>query len=118
MLKDNDLLRIVNNIQHDEYDFLLKYDESRPYLQICCNSKCNVTGEPMSWTGRKWLLSYHMTSGEIVQTALKAALTAAEHECREKFTYRGITLFDPHQDLDKMVDLRLAAGLKERDLVS
>ncbi len=48
------------------------------------------------WKGRKWLLSDHMTEGEIVQTALMACLAAEEHEAREAFKYQGRALFGPH----------------------
>jgi hypothetical protein len=79
------------------------------------NATDNVTGEPMAWKGRKWLLSEHMTDGEIVQTAFLATLTAIEHEIRETFTFRGAAIFDPHYDIQKLVDLRLQPdALKER----
>jgi hypothetical protein len=89
----------------------------RPFLQIVCDEGiCNVTGKPMKWTSRKWFLSPHMTDGEIVQTALKACLTAAEHEIREKFKYRGMSIFDPHYDIEKLVELRRNPdSIKERD---
>lgn len=78
---------------------------------------CNVTGGPLPWNGRWWRLSRHMTDGEVVQTALKAVLTALEHEAREKFTYRGVSVFDSHLDIEKLVELRrgVGGGLKERD---
>lgn len=47
-------------------------------------------------SSRKWYLSRWMTESELVQTAFKAALTAEEHECRERFTYRGNRIFNPH----------------------
>ncbi|WP_150526786.1 hypothetical protein [Roseibium sediminis] len=70
---------------------------------------CNVTGEPYPWTGRKWLLSEHMTEGEIVQTVFKAVLTAIEHEAREAFLYKGQAIFDPHYDIEKLTKLRSQA---------
>lgn len=54
---------------------------------------------------RKWLLSEYMTRSEIVGTALKAALTAEEHEGRESFRYKGKKIFGPHFDVDRLVDL-------------
>lgn len=77
---------------------------------------CNVTGEPETWKGRKWRLSPHMTDGEIAQTALMATLAAVEHETREQFTYKGVSVFDPHYDIEALVDLRRSpgGGLKER----
>lgn len=79
------------------------------------NATDNVTGVPMAWKGRKWLLSEHMTDGEIVQTAFLATLTAIEHEIRETFTYCGAAIFDPHYDIHKLVELRQRPdALKER----
>jgi hypothetical protein len=86
------------------------------YLQVEDHKAIdNVTGEPCSWKGRKWLISKHMTDGEIVQTVFKAVMTAAEHELREAFMFNGQPIFDPHYDLDKLVALRSSKNaLQER----
>ncbi len=76
------------------------------YLQVRQWGKCSTTGEPYEVVGRKWCLSPHMTRSEIVQTTLKAVLTAEEHEVRERFKYRGRSIFDPHYDVDKLWELR------------
>lgn len=86
-----------------------------PYLQITARGQCNTTGEDVDWNGRKWMLSEHMTPGEIVQTAFKAIMTAVEHETREQFRYFGQPIFDPHYDIDALVALRMnPASIKER----
>lgn len=54
--------------------------------------------------GRKWYVSPHATESEVVQTALKAVLTAAEHELREAFTYHGAALYSPHFDVHALID--------------
>jgi hypothetical protein len=54
-------------------------------------------------SGRKWLFSPYMTQSEVVQTALKAVLTAEEHEARERFRYRGAAVFGPHLDVEALV---------------
>jgi hypothetical protein len=41
-----------------------------------------------------------MTRSEVVQTALKAVLSAEEHEARERFLYKGKAVFGPHFDVD------------------
>lgn len=75
------------------------------FLRVRCDDdRCNDSGEPRAWTGRKWFISQHSTVSEVVQTALKAVLTAAEHELREQFTYQGVRVFDPHMDLPKVVE--------------
>lgn len=89
----------------------------RMYMQIACpNGTCNYSGEGFAWKGRKWFLSEHMTDGEIVQTALMACLAASEHEIREQFKYRGVSIFDPHYDIERLVELRSdPSSIKERD---
>lgn len=66
------------------------------FLQVAARDFDVRTDEPIVWSGRKWRVSMHMTESEIVQTALKAALTAEEHETREKFLYNGRAIFGPH----------------------
>lgn len=82
------------------------------YIQIeDRNAVCNLTGKALDvWRGRKWLLSSHMTDGEIVQTIFMATLTAAEHEIRETFKFKGQDIFNGHFDLDKLVELRASKG--------
>jgi hypothetical protein len=69
-------------------------------------AKCNTTGKPMPWWGRKWYISPHMTDGEIVQTIFLACRVAVEHELREQFKYKGAAIFDPHYNLDILVAAR------------
>jgi hypothetical protein len=73
----------------------------RPYLVIHePEGKCNVTGEPLSWNSRKWMLSHHMTDTEIVNTAWLAVKQAVMHELGENFLYHGIPVFNPHMGVD------------------
>jgi hypothetical protein len=95
--------------------------DARWYLRVVCPDGsslgvCSQTGIPLGWQGRKWRLSPYMTDGEIVQTALKAVLTAMEHEVRERFQFDGVSVFDPHFDIHKLVALRKGSdgGLEVR----
>lgn len=102
--------------QLDYVHHLLPIAGAPVYLMVTSQDVCNVTGEPLEWKSRKWLLSRHMTDGEVIQTALKAIMTAEEHEIRERFKYKGQPVFDPHYDIDKLVELRASAdALKERE---
>jgi hypothetical protein len=67
---------------------------------VCREGRCNFTGEPLSWKGRKFRLIRHMTDMEFVNTAFMAVLTALEHETREQFRVDGVALMDSHRDLD------------------
>lgn len=98
-------------------DFRFAIDDTGTHMRVeCVGGRDNVTGEPMNWNGRWWRLSAYMTDGEVVQTAFLAILTAMEHEARETFRFDGVTVFDPHYDIHKLVELRRSAdAIKERD---
>ncbi len=70
------------------------------------------TGVPAVQLGRRWPIERTSTRGEIVQTALLAALTWEEHAVREDFRYRGARVFGPHLDVDRLATL---AGLDGGD---
>lgn len=115
MKTESDFRAVLDLVFFPGFRFLLKHDGNY-YLQVECNEgTCNVTGQPLVWRGRKWRLSPHMTDGEVVQTAFMATMAAMEHEIREKFTYRTVSVFDPHYDIEKLVALRKQPdALKER----
>ena len=110
MLTKGDFEAILAEVQFNDWAFFVGMmglpGLERFYLQVRAVGTCNMTGQPLEWGGRKWFLSPHMTKSEVVQTAFKAVLTAVEHEAREQFLYRGKTIFDPHYDVDQLVELR------------
>lgn len=124
MLSKSDFEEILAEVQFNDWAFFVGTDWSarspvhvitRCYLQVRAKDTYNVSGEPMEWGGRKWFLSPHMTKSEVVATAFKAVLTAVEHETREQFVYRGVSIFDPHYDVDRLWELRQQPGcLSER----
>lgn len=84
------------------------------YLQARFMAPCAVGGEVQEQTTRKWLLSPHMTTSELIQTAFKCVLTSVEHEAREQFKYRGASIFGPHFDVEALVDIHRANRLEVR----
>jgi hypothetical protein len=105
---------IIAECQFDSWRFIVAADGERAYLQVEADGPCAVSGETLTWRGRKWWLSPHMTKSEIVQTAFKAVLTAVEHEARESFRYRGQAIFGPHFDVDQLVRLCAEHATDER----
>ena len=108
---------LIDNItMPNNWELFFDGDENEEYyLQVKCKGICNSTGKQFNWSGRKWRLSKHMTDGEIVQTALLACLSASEHEIREQFKYKGESIFDPHYDIEQLVELRKSPNsIKER----
>jgi hypothetical protein len=98
-------------VRFGNWRFVVVEDAGAPYLQcfFCVNGQ--------EWSGRKWKLSFHMTRSEIVQTALKAVLTAVEHEVREQFLYRGKPIFGPHLDVDRLWDIAEDLDVRDRPLI-
>ena len=107
---------ILAAISFNDWSICVRGDDANMYLQVQVYGKCNVSGKAFQWGGRKWRLSKFMTKSEIVTTAFKAVLTATEHETREQFKYKGVSIFDPHYDVEQLVALRIKdACLDERD---
>lgn len=105
MYSVDDIREIVAQCSFEDWLIEVKLDGTRPYLQVhCLNGKDADTGLPIEWTGRKWQLSHHMCKNEIVTTAFKAVVTAMEHEVKENFRYRGVAIFNPHLDPDRLAE--------------
>jgi len=107
MIMSDEIVRLVlGRISFPGISFVLGDKNGTLYLQVRSDGgRCNVSGAAMAWSGRKWMLSRHMTVSEIVQTAFKAVMTALEHEARENFKYRGAAIFGPHFDVERLVSL-------------
>lgn len=102
----NRFARVLLDVEYPGMDLVVRADGDRAYLQA------RFRADDQEWGGRKWLLSPHMTKSEVVQTALKAVLTAVEHEAREHFLYRGRAVFGPHYDVDALHEI--AESVDER----
>lgn len=112
-----DIYEIVDKIEFKPWKLIVFLDDERPCLQVVGNSLCAITNLPIEWKGRKWFLSFHMTTTEIVQTAFFAVKTAMEHEVRETFKYKGQAVYGPHIDIDlkvKMLEQLGAEALEVR----
>jgi hypothetical protein len=82
------------------------------YVQWRFNAPCNSTGGDVVQKGRKWYVSPHATKSEVVQTLLKAALAAEEHEAREQFLYKGRAVYGPHPDVDVLWAAQLPEAVR------
>lgn len=106
MMTIQNMKSIIELIEYKDWTIdIYSNDEGTPYLQVSFFERDLVTGQLSIQKSRKWLMSYHMTVSEVVQTAFKAVLTAEEHELREKFRYKNRTIFGPHFHVDALVEL-------------
>ena len=96
---------VVDNCKFDNWVLEVGTDQERLYVQVGDpNGTDNITGETLPWKSRKWFLSEHMCVSEIVRTCYKCVQTAMLHELDEKFSYRGVLIYDPHRNLDLLVN--------------
>ena len=98
---------ILQNIKFQDWFFALLPAAEGWHLQVRFYAPDNDApgAELIPQGGRKWYISRFATESEIVQTALKAVLTAMEHEVREQFTYKGRMLFGPHLDVNALLEI-------------
>jgi hypothetical protein len=89
-----EMFQVVEDCHYLGVEFKFEVDGQRPYIQV-------VSGR---WSGRKWMLSNHMTIGEIVQTVLSAVLMWTEHEVREHFKFRHKAIFNPHLSIKTLLE--------------
>ena len=95
----------LTEIRYKDWDMNVHMDGERPYLQVGFWEYNSPESQAKVYQkGRKWTLSPYMTKSEVIQTAFKAILTAEEHEVREKFTYKGKTIFGPHFHVDVLAE--------------
>ena len=98
----SEIASVIADVECGAFSFHVWEERGRPILQVRFQAPDLVTGEAELQHARKWFLSPHMTRSEVVTTALKAVLTAVEHETREAFRYRGRPVFGPHIDVEAL----------------
>lgn len=110
-MKDLQIYSTLGLVRYKDWHLRVAADDGgRMFLQWQFWATCADTGKREMQSCRKWWLSRHMTQSELVATAFKAALAAEEHECRENFTYAGLSIYGPHMDLRALME---AAKAKE-----
>lgn len=105
---------IVEQIKFSNWEFIIKEKNDVPYLQIQFMGACNDSGSVERQYCRKWQLSYYMVASEVVRTAYKAVLAAVEHEASENFYYKNARIFNPHVDVDALVEISNSGRIETR----
>lgn len=102
---------ILRKIKYLNWNFYLgQLQDGEMYLQVGFITRDTSTGKSSIQHGRKWHISRHAVKSEIVNTALKAVITAVEHEARENFFYRGQDIYNTHWNVDILHNLMANAG--------
>lgn len=72
------------------------------FIQATLFRKDTDTGEWGTGHGGKYIISPHMTAGEIVKKCFVACRDYSEHEVREAFLFRGRRVLGPHIDISAL----------------
>lgn len=105
---------LLRRVSYPDHRWKVGAMEHGAYLQIVYVELDVDDGKSKVQSGRKWVISPHATDSEIYQTALKAALTSAEHRVREHFLVDGLRVFGPHLDIDALLRFAREHTTKKR----
>jgi hypothetical protein len=119
--KAKEILSLVDykDLKGQQWQFYVgRYKDGEIYLQVRFTAPDSRTGVEETQHCRKWHLSQHCTKSEVVTTAFAALERAVLHEVRERFTYKGQTIFNSHWDVDALHRISEERGdsLQERRL--
>lgn len=110
-----EIREVISQITYKKgWEIILSTDGSRPVIQIVFDGEDEKTGVVEKQKCRKWFLSQHMTTTEIVYTVLKAIQAAEDHETREFFKYKNVRIANPHFSVDDIVDMVNQNKLREQ----
>ncbi|MDZ4834326.1 MAG: nucleoside 2-deoxyribosyltransferase domain-containing protein [Candidatus Melainabacteria bacterium] len=97
---------VLTEIQFSNHVFQVEEAPGGFHIWISGIEQDSYTGKMEVQEGRKWFINARSTPSDVVRTVFKSVSTWAEHEARESFKYKGVRVFSPHLDLDKMVNKR------------
>lgn len=100
-----EIFGIISECDFPEYGLRLLTVNGSHYIQASYYEQDTVTGAREMQHTRHWLVSPEAGRSEIVATCFKCVLTSMEHKAREWFTYRDKPIFNPHQDVDKLLEI-------------
>lgn len=107
-----ELIAIIQDISFQDRSFYIGEMGDGFFLQMSYIEADVETGKPEVQKTRKWYISPFSTTSEVVQTAFKCVMTSQEHIAREHFNYKGERVFNPHHDVEQLVELHRDARLK------
>lgn len=111
------VLRLLSEVTYRPgyaFESVWDADAGRVGIEVVVDRIDAVTGEPgKGYGGVRWLHE-HMSKSDVVRTIFGACLAYEEHEVREFFHYKGMTVFGPHIDVDALATAARHTDYKER----
>lgn len=110
-----EIKEVIDKVTYKEGWSIKVFQKNKiPFIQVIFMGADETTGMIEEQKCRKWSLSYHMTTTEIVYTVLKAIQAAEDHETREFFKYKGVRIANPHFSVEDIVGLVKSKELNEQ----
>jgi hypothetical protein len=109
---------ILADIKYKDWGFkLTRISPSSGYVQEHAVLQLIWVVDGETQKSRKWLISYHFSESEFIQTVFLAIQVAEEHETREAFKYKGVAVLGPHLDLNQKVDLDIRKTYEDKEML-
>jgi hypothetical protein len=114
MLTRDNIEAIVADCTFNDWTFRVGESDGALFVQVLFRDKDRITGIEEWQHCRKWMISKHSTKSEVVRTAFKAVEAAVIHEAQEAFKYKGCRVYNPHFDIDLLVEFTQGKHLSLR----
>lgn len=109
------LTDILGSVKFRDWKFRVMEKGDGFLVQVVFTAPDCEDGCPKPQRGRKWYVSSHACRSEVVQTAYAAVQRAILHEVAEDFLFKGRRIFDPHLDVEALVDVADCRRQEVRD---
>lgn len=101
-----EMREVVGEVSFPDYQFFVgESSHGFLYLQAEYDEADTITEIVERQYTRRWALSPEMTKSEIVSTVFKCILASMEHKTREWFKYKGKAIYQPHQNVDDLLEI-------------
>jgi hypothetical protein len=99
-----EIIAAVSACSFPEYTFSISVGDNAIFIWASYEEADTVTGRIEAQFTREWTLDLATTTkSQVVSTCFKCVLTSMEYRTREWFTYEGKPIYNPHQDVDKLL---------------
>ncbi len=95
---------LINQVSYKDYEFNIFKKGDAFLIQVQFMGTDTDTGKVELQKCRKWYISAYSCDSEVVRSCFLAIRQAEEHELTENFKYKGIQVFNPHLDMDKLAE--------------
>lgn len=114
MMTVDDVRSVLQNVRFRDWSFRVQPKGDGFLVFAVFTAPDSNTGVPSEQHSRKWYVSSHAVSSEIIQTAYAAVQRAILHEVAEDFLYRGLRIYNPHLDVEELVEVAERGKLQVR----